>query len=164
LAVFVLCAFAGTLSAVAQGQSGFDADFVKKAASDGLHEVQLGKHAQQSASHGDVKKFGQHVAMDHQKANEELKQVAQTAGLSVPAAMMPKDKQMVDMLTQKSGADFDRAYMDHMVKGHQEAVELFQKATTNAQNQAIRVFATKTLPTLEEHLREAKRVQQQVSR
>lgn len=161
--VVVLFAFAITASVMAQGQ-GFDTDFVKKAASDGMHEVQLGQYAQQNASSAEVKRFAQHVATDHQKANDELKQIAPAAGLSVPAAMLPNHKQAADMLMQKTGKDFDRAYMDHMVKGHEEAVDLFRKASTSAQNPSIKSFAAKTLPTIEEHLREAKRVQQGVSK
>jgi putative membrane protein len=52
-----------------------------------------------------------------------------------------------------SGAEFDKAYMQHMVGDHEKAVALFQTAANSAQDADIKAYATKTLPTLQEHAR-----------
>src|SRR5688572_8543185 len=111
-----------------------DAEFVKKAASDGIHEVMLGKIAQERAMNPEVKMFGHHMAVDHQKANEELKAAAKAASLEVPEMMLPKHQKEVERLQGLKGSEFDRAYMEHMVKGHEKAVAMFQQASQQSKH------------------------------
>jgi len=154
-----------TLSASAQGDKKkpfTDEDFVKKAASDGMHEVELGKIAQMNASSADVKQFGARMVADHSKANAQLMQVAPQAGISVPTAMMPKDQKEVDKFRTMRGDEFDKEYMNHMVKDHTTAVSLFKKASTEAKHPGLKNFAAQTLPVIQTHLQEAQRIQQAV--
>ncbi len=62
------------------------------AASGGLYEVEAGKLATQKASSEDVKKFGQRMADDHSKANDELMQLADMKGVTPPKQMDKKHK------------------------------------------------------------------------
>ena len=55
-------------------------------------------------------------------------------------------------LQKLSGAQFDRAYMDDMVADHKEDVAEFEKQAKSGSDAAIKGFASKTLPTLQEHL------------
>jgi len=127
-------------------------EFVKKAASGGMLEVQLGKLASSQGENPDVKKFGEHMVSDHSKANEELKAIAQKKGITIPNEMMKEHQQTYDKLKGLRGAEFDKAYMKHMVKDHEEAVADFTKQSKEAKDEQIRAFAQKTLPTLKEHL------------
>lgn len=135
-----------------------DAEFVKMAASDGMHEVELGKIAMAHAKSDAVKKFAERMVKDHTKANMELKSVAKAAGIEVPAAMTPKDQKHVDKFKSYSGSDFDADYVKHMVVDHEKAVALFTHESKDGKNQAVREFATKTLPTLQSHLEDAKKL------
>ena len=65
---------------------------------------------------------------------------------------------MIDSLSKKTGADFDKAYIAMMVKDHEAAVDLF-KEQSNDKNQTIQDFARKTLPTIEMHLDKAKDIE-----
>lgn len=58
---------------------------------------------------------------------------------------------MADLQT-KSGAEFDKDYVDVMVKDHKKAVDLFEKASKDAKDAEMKAFATETLPTLKSHL------------
>lgn len=49
--------------------------FVRKAATGGLAEVQLGQMALQRAASPEVKQFAQQMVDDHTKANNELRQI-----------------------------------------------------------------------------------------
>ena len=134
-------------------------EFIEDAANGGLAEVELGKLAQQKASSPEVKNFGKHMVDDHSKANEQLKIVAGKKNVTLPKQMDAKHKAEHDRLAKLSGKDFDRAYMDAMVKDHQEAVAKFKAASASG-DPDVQAFATKTLPTLEEHLSLAQRVYQ----
>ncbi|HZQ23547.1 MAG TPA: DUF4142 domain-containing protein [Terriglobales bacterium] len=135
-----------------------DRTFVKKAAEGGLAEVELGQLATQKASDDEVKKFGQRMVDDHTKANDQLKQLAGTLGVQVPDHLSAKDQATKDRLSKLSGTQFDRAYMNDMVKDHTKDVVEFRHASKMAKNPEIKNFASQTLPTLQDHLKEAKSI------
>jgi putative membrane protein len=139
-----------------------DRKFVEKAAMGGIAEVELGKLAQQKATNDQVKQFGAHMAQDHSKANEELKQIAQTKGVTVPAAPDKSHQRDMDKLSKLSGAEFDRQYMSHMVADHRKTVAEFKKASESARDSEIKAFAGKTLPKLQEHLAQAQSINDSV--
>jgi len=133
-----------------------DRTFVRKAAEGGLAEVELGKLATEKASSDDVKKFGQRMVDDHSKANDQLKQVASKVGVNVPDKLSPKDQATKDRLSKLSGEQFDAAYMRDMVKDHTKDVMEFRHESEKAKNDDVKNFASQTLPTLEDHLKQAK--------
>ncbi|MGZ5449201.1 MAG: DUF4142 domain-containing protein [Thermoanaerobaculia bacterium] len=59
-------------------------------------------------------------------------------------------------MSSLSGAELDKAYMQHMVEDHTKDVAEFEKTSTSATDADLRGWATKTLPTLREHLATAK--------
>ena len=131
-----------------------DRDFFVGAAEDGTAEVELGKLAQQKGSEP-VKAFGGQMVTDHTKAGDELKALAATKGVNLPASP-GKHQKDIDKLAKKSGGDFDRDYSKHMVDAHQQAVSKFEKAAKSADDPELKAFASKTLPTLKQHLEHAK--------
>jgi putative membrane protein len=146
---------ASASSASAGGASEADKKFVMKAAQGGLAEVKLGQLAQDHASSEDVKKFGQLMVDDHSKANDQLKQIAQSKGIQVPDAVDPKDQALYDKLSALKGTEFDRAYSNAMRKDHRKDVAEFRKQSQKGQDSDIKGFASTTLPTLESHLKMA---------
>lgn len=132
-----------------------DQAFVKKAAEGGMAEVEFGKLAQQKASSPEVKNFAQRMVDDHSKANDELKAIASKKDITLPTALDSKDKATYNRLSKLSGAAFDRAYMADMVKDHRADVSDFQYEARAGQDSDVRGFASKTLPTLQDHLKEA---------
>ena len=55
-------------------------------------------------------------------------------------------------LTKKSGADFDKSYVDMMVDQHEDDVKLFEKAAKDAEDSEVRSFASRHLSSLQAHL------------
>lgn len=148
----------GTMDNGASSLSAMDRHFVKKAAKGGMAEVELGKLAAEKGQSDEVKKFGQRMVDDHSKANDQLKQLASSKGINLPTDLDAKDKSTKDRLSKLSGEQFDRAYMKDMVKDHTKDVAEFKKASDNAKDTDIRSFASQTLPTLEDHLKEAQSI------
>jgi putative membrane protein len=91
------------------------------------------------------------MVTDHSKANDELKKIATTKNITLPALPADELKATKDRLSKLSGADFDREYMSMMVAGHDKAVAAFQEESTDGSDPELKAFATKTLPTLLEH-------------
>ncbi|EEF59374.1 DUF4142 domain-containing protein [Pedosphaera parvula] len=138
-----------------------DFKFVTDAAKGGMTEVELGQLAQQKASNQAVKDFGQKMVDDHKKANDELMQLVSQKGATLPTDVTSTgEKRVEDHLRNLSGADFDKAYMDHMVKDHKKDVKEFERMSKDAKDPELRAWAAKTLPTLEQHLQMAESLDQ----
>jgi putative membrane protein len=91
-----------------------------------------------------------------------LQSVAQQKGITPPADIDSHDKSMKDKLSKLQGAEFDKAYMQNMVKDHEKDVAEFRKEAQNAKDPDVKAFAQKTLPILEQHLQMARTVASQV--
>lgn len=140
-----------------------DQAFVKKAAQGGLEEVELGKMVAQKAQSQDVKDFAQRMVTDHTKANEELKSLAEQKGVKVPTTLSPQGKATKARLEKLSGTQLDEAYMRNMVKDHTKDVNEFQQESNSAKDSDVKSWAGKTLPTLQDHLKEAKQISSKIS-
>jgi putative membrane protein len=160
LSAAVLLALAGSSAASAKGG---DSEFVTKAAQGGMEEVELGQLASSNAASADVKQFGQRMVTDHGKANEELKSIAQKSGDSVPSGLSKKQESDKARLSKLNGAEFDKAYMKMMVSDHKEDVAEFEKEAKSGKDSDVKAFASKTLPTLKEHLQMAEQVESKVA-
>jgi putative membrane protein len=135
-----------------------DKKFMTKAAAGGMAEVEMGQLAIQKAASDDVKKFGQRMVDDHSKANDQLKQLAGSKGVELPSKLDAQDQATKSRLSKLSGEQFDRAYMQDMVKDHTKDVLEFQHEIKVAKDPDVKNFAAQTLPTLQEHLSQAKTI------
>jgi len=133
-----------------------DQEFMNKAAQGGMAEVMLGQTASSKGTSPDVKNFGNRMVSDHGKAGDELKQLAQTKGVTLPSDVDDESKKMADKLSTLSGKDFDKEYINGMVEDHEKDVKEFEKASKDAKDPDLKAWATKTLPTLQDHLKMAK--------
>jgi len=129
-----------------------DAEFAVNAANGGMAEVELSKLAATKATNAKVKEFANMMTKDHMTANEELMALAKTKNITLPTTVGADEQKVMGDLQQKSGADFDKAYVDQMVSDHKKTVDLFEKASTDAKDADLKSFAVKTLPTLKSHL------------
>lgn len=140
-----------------------DIEFVLDAAKGGMAEVQLGKLATEHGQTDEVKKFGQRMVDDHTKANDELKSIAASKSIKLPQELEGKDKALMTRLEKLNGAAFDRAYMNAMVTDHQKDVNEFKKESNTGRDPQVKSFASSTLPTLEEHLQQAKQTRSETT-
>lgn len=146
----------GGQAGAAGSVSSADRKFATTAAMSGMAEVELGRLATERGASDAVKQFGQRMVDDHTKANDELKQWAATAGVTLPTALDAKHQALVARMSGLSGAAFDKAYAKEMVKDHTKAVQLFQREADRGTDAGLKSFASSKLPTLQEHLQMAR--------
>lgn len=130
-----------------------DRNFLMEAAMGGMMEVELGRLATEKGASEAVKQFGQRMVDDHSKANQELMNLAQGKGITLPTTMDEKHHKDMTKLSSLSGAEFDREYAKMMLSDHRKDVSEFEKQSTRGTDADLREFAGKTLPTLQEHLK-----------
>jgi putative membrane protein len=126
--------------------------FAQRAASGGMAEIQAAQLAQQRASSPQVKQFAGRMLADHGQANNELQQIAQDQNITLPSAPDRTAVAAQQKLQGLNGPAFDQAYSQHELRDHEQDVALFRQEATSGQNPALKSFAQKTLPILQQHL------------
>jgi putative membrane protein len=121
-----------------------------------MAEVEVGKLASQKASSDEVKKFAQHMVEDHGKGLTEGQSMAKSKNVELPSQPAKKHQAAMKKLEKASGSEFDRAYMQQMVKDHQEALNKLRDAAKQASDPDVKAAAEKKAPDVEEHLKMAK--------
>lgn len=133
-----------------------DNEFLIKAAKDNAMEVKLGEMAADRGASAGVRQYGQRLAKDHSKAEQQLMPIVREKGVNLPQEMSKKDRAAVDRFAALSGADFDRQFVQHMIHDHEKAIAMFENEAKNGKDAAAKAYAEKTLPTLREHLKIAR--------
>jgi len=129
-----------------------DTAFVTDAAQGGRAEVALGDLAASRAQNDMVRDFGQRMVKEHGEANTKLLDLAAGKGCTPPAAVGAEQQALIERLKVIDTADFDRTYVDEMVKDHRKDVAAFEKQAKDGDDPDLRRFAEQTLPTLKSHL------------
>ena len=143
-----------------------DRDFVGDMMADGRAEVALGKLAQQRARNERVKAFAGTMIRDHQKAAAELKTLAQHVDIDMARVDVDMDhgRDTRERLAKLSGMDFDVEYLNAMIDEHEKAMDDVEDKADSADNDHVKQWAAKTLPTLKKHLDEAREIKHHLDR
>jgi putative membrane protein len=147
-------------SGSAASASTADKHFVTAALRGGMAEVELGKLAAQKGTSEDVKQFGQKMVTDHTQLGDQMKQVAQQVGATQPSAMSPSDLALEAKLKLLSGNAFDKAYIQAMVKDHEDDLGDFNKEIATGSSSVVTDAARQGAKTIQEHLEMIKKIAQ----
>jgi putative membrane protein len=140
-------------------------EFVEKAGTSGLAEVEMGQLGAEKARNGEVKAFAKRMVADHTKANQALETAIKGKGVQVPSSQTTMHKAMMENFQkQDAGKNFDRDYMKQMVEDHKTDVELFETAADDEKlDFGLRSYAKMLLPTLRDHLKQAQTIESKLA-
>jgi putative membrane protein len=132
-----------------------DTQFYTQALMGGEKEIAASQMEAKQGSNAGVKQAATKITSDHTAMGKKIKAAAGSK-VTAPAP----DSAMTASLQGKTGADFDRAYLDMMVTDHQKAISMFENAAKNASTPEARKLATDGLPKLRDHLQMVQQLQQ----
>jgi len=141
-----------------------DTHFVDNAYTSGQNEVIMNRMALQRTQNEDVRKFAQKLIEDHSKANQDLLLIVSEQRIAVPDRPLPEQEKDLRHISSNEVKNFDKEFMDHMVMSHEKGIKLFEQGSKELKNEKLKEFASKTLPTLKEHLKMAKEVRDKVAK
>lgn len=150
------CLTASAQKEHAKGAGMTDQKFIDMAAQTDMVEAHLGQLAANQADSQDVKDYAQTLVADHTADYQQLTALAAKDNLTVPTAIDAAHNKMIAPFEKLKGAAFDTRYAHEMVAGHTEAIGVYTKESTDAQNPDVKAYASATLPTLQKHLDAAK--------
>jgi putative membrane protein len=129
--------------------------FIKAAHQYSLFEVKAGQLAQQKAQDQKTKDFAQTLVQDHQPALDQLKKLADSKNIQLSDQLSAPRQRMLDELSNLSGADFDKAFMNQQVRGHRRELALYKDASEKNTDAEVKQFAQQGIAGLEHHLQMA---------
>src|SRR5690606_37464190 len=135
-----------------------DRQFMEDIAQANLAEIATGKLATAKAQSSVVRQYGQRMIDDHTTLLNEGAKLAKSKGMPVPKEPDARHQATMKQLESLSGASFDRTYMSHMVKDHEETLDLLKRASTQASDGQLRDLAKNAIPVVEHHLKLAEQI------
>jgi len=130
--------------------------FADRAAMTDMFEIEAGKLAQQKSNIPAYKDFAQMTIDDHTKTTEQIKSMLpKLPGVQPPQQLDAQHRALLDKLNTASGGAFERLYKADQIKGHREAIAMFEHYSRRGDNPDLKKWATDTLPTLHKHLQHA---------
>jgi putative membrane protein len=134
-------------------KEGGDKEFVQKASAGGLAEVNLSNLAVLNATNPAVKDFARRMRAEHDQANRQLLAMANEKGFPAAKTMDEHHQKLFEKLSKLTGADFDRTYVDAILKDHEEDIKLFETEAKDGKDAALKEWAGKMVPALKMHLK-----------
>lgn len=128
-------------------------------------EIEQAKLARTKAKDAKVKAFAAMMVKDHTDADTKGialgKKNKLTPAPSTESTTLETDaKQNTATMTAAKGADFDRAYIDAQVKGHQAVLDLIDtRLVTSAKSDDVKTMLQALRPKIEAHLKAAQDIQ-----
>lgn len=115
-------------------------------------EITLAKAAQEKATSEQLKQHAAKMIEDHSKTTTELKAWAKAKNVDLDVKLPEPKQKMIKEITSKSGAEFDKAYLEHEIAGHRMAAAHFRNGSEFNKDPDLKAWAQKTLPVIEGHL------------
>lgn len=147
-----LSPLAATAQEKGKNLSKADQHFMAEAYQGGLAEVQVGELAKTKATTAEARTLAERLVSDHQKSNEELKQLAESKAITLPTEPKAASQALMKTLEKKEGAAFDKIFAQDAVKDHKKDIGSFQQIAKETKDDDLKKFVEKTIPVLKEHL------------
>jgi putative membrane protein len=131
-------------------------------------DIETGLLAAQRGQSKEVREFGAMLAHDHQQVRQLGRDLAVKLRVTPTP---PKDDegtkahaQAMATLRARSGADFDRAFLQHEVAFHKSVIDAVRSTLLPAvQNEELKALVVKVVPAFEAHMLAAQNLEKQIS-
>jgi len=152
---------AGSDAPLTQAERVTTDQFIKKAWNINQFEIDAGKEAKNKAKGAQgLEDYAEMIIDDHTKMNDDLKSILQktSAGADLPKGLDNEHQQKLNQLKTGGDKDFTRQFRAQQIKGHQEALRLFQSYASNGDNAELKSWAQSSVAMLQRHLDRAEKL------
>jgi putative membrane protein len=134
------------------------AGFTARAALNDMYEIESGRMALEKSQDNDVRRFAQMMLDDHTRTSNEGRAVIAQQGVQVtlPSRLDEPRRALIAELEAAAPEAFDARYIDQQIQAHEAALGLMQTYARAGDNEAVRAWATRTAPAIENHLQMAR--------
>jgi putative membrane protein len=137
---------------------------IQDAAMLGAFEIQASQMALQNAGQENVKEFARYMLLEHELISARLASLASAKKVDLSTDLDTEQRNELDRLQARKGADFDTRYIEQVAIGaHEQALERFKAASESSGDAELKAFAAETMKRLQDHLDKAKALARQAA-
>jgi putative membrane protein len=150
ISILALTGVASPAQAVAVNAQ--DRTYLTANAQTNLAEVATAKIALQRSASSSVRELASMITTDHEKAQADLKKIARTAGVTLPAVPSAQQVTQAKRLAVIGGDSFDTSYLLAQARGHLTSIENTEREIISGSDPDVIAYAARYLPVAEKHL------------
>jgi putative membrane protein len=131
-------------------------------------DIETGQLAAERGSSKEVRDFGAMLVRDHKMVRQQGRDLAERLGVTpTPPADVASAKAhaaVMSDLRSKRGDEFDRAFLEHEVKFHQDVIDAVQTTLLpSIQNAEVKALVVKVTPAFRAHMVAAQKLEKQLA-
>lgn len=124
-------------------------------------ELVLSRQAAERATHPEVKAFAAEMVREHTAAHQEFSTIASRKGFTPDAETRMELQKMQQKWTEKTGNDYDEAYVEAMIDAHQETIDALENGV-DSKDTDVASFSQKMLTKVRSHLQRAEQLEKAI--
>ncbi|MDX1640586.1 MAG: DUF4142 domain-containing protein [Balneolaceae bacterium] len=166
--LFTISAMGNALWAQSQDKLN-DAEIAHIAVTANKIDVETARLAKKKSDHPDVVSFAETMINDHTAVIDKAKKLANRLGVKprknpTSKKLMNDARDVRSMLRNKSGTNFNKAYINHEVNYHKAVINTIDDVLIpNTSNVELKQLLEGALPALKAHLQQAENIQEKLS-
>lgn len=135
-----------------------DQAFADAVAASDMFEIETSRLAQEKARSDKVKRFAKDMIDAHTESTAKLANAASavTPAITPAGRLAPAQQQALEALAEKSGDEFDAAYIKTQIDAHNAALVTLKAYSDNGHAPSLKTFAAELVPVVTGHLDMAK--------
>lgn len=126
--------------------------FLVRAANATLAELEMVRITGQMSTMQPIKDFAAMLDKEHRGLQQQIKSLAGTKNIVLPAAVSNDDQKDINDLAEKTGRNYDKSFINEMINRHKDGIRLYEEAAKDATDVDIKTFANNSLVKLRMHL------------
>lgn len=147
----------GSSSSGSSALSTAERNFLMRAGTDGMFELEAARMAADQSKDDAVKRYASMLVEQHMAANQELASLAQSKGVSLPSSVPSGKRRELERIKRAQGEEFDALFVQTVgIRDHRGDVNRFREISRTAKDADVKAWANKMLPILERHMSEAR--------
>ena len=111
----------------------------------------MAKLALEKSQDKNIRQFATKMVSDHEMLIRSMAPIAKKLDVPVPTSPSPTAKAKYQEMKLKSGTSFDRAYVEAMVKDHNDDLKKFIEEENKTSNPELKATVTKGEAVIREH-------------
>jgi putative membrane protein len=139
-----------------------DSKVLTDAASYSMWNMEMSRIAEERAVTPEVKELARELSQEHSDVKQNIEGIAQRKQIALPQALSDDHRDKIDNVTDNTGLDFDKEFVDEVISSHRDKIDDFESLSRDSEDPEIREFAINTLPKLRMQLEKAERVENQL--
>jgi putative membrane protein len=139
-------------TAPAVAQSDQDANWLRAAHQGNLAEIAAGNTAREKGASQEVRSIGALLVADHTALDANVRNTARRLGVSLPESPPPEQRAELTRVAAMSGAAFDRAWVEAMIKSHRAALANGEQQMRSGSAPEARQIAASSAPVIQRHI------------